>query len=111
MGIEAFPEIERFQKLPRQIIVKGGNPSVDEEGATRLQGIVINNIGHTARDVRVNIVILNSKGIPLLNTSTPSEPTLLPQGTIGSFVFKIPHGEGDIAHHHLYATWKFDDRE
>ena len=50
MGIEHFPEIETFQKLPRKVIVKGGNSGFDTKGRPELRGIVINNAGHPIRD-------------------------------------------------------------
>ena len=82
MGIEHFPEIETFQKLPRKVIVKGGSSGFDAQGKPELRGIVINNVGHTVKDVRVSLIIFNQDEIPILNTSTSSEPEILPQGAI-----------------------------
>ncbi len=111
MGIEAFPEIESFQKLPRQVIVKGGDTSFDVHEGAKLSGIVINNIGHTICDLRANIVILDEKGIPVVNTSTTVTPASLPQGGIGSFTFQLRDYPKAISDYHLYANWRFDDGE
>ena len=110
MGIEAFPEIESFQKLPRQVIVKGGTSTFEETKGATLRGIVINNIGHSIRDLRVNVVILNSQGIPVLSTGTAPEPQEIAQGGISSFLFNIEDYPEKILNYHLYADWKFDDR-
>ena len=110
MGLEAFPEIESFQKLPRQVIVKGGTSTFEEKQGATLRGIVINNIGHTIRDLRVNIVILDSKGIPVLSAGTAPEPEELPQGGISSFVYRFSDYPEMISNYHLYVDWKFDDR-
>ena len=61
MDIEAFPEIENFQKLPRHVIVKGGSSTFDQKQGSELRGIVINNIGNTVRDIKVHIVIFENK--------------------------------------------------
>lgn len=111
MGIETFPEIENFQKLPRQVIVKGGSSSFDETAGAELRGIVINNIGNTVRDLRVFVVIFENKVIPVYNASTESHPDILPQGGISNFTFQIQDYSKPITDYHLYATWKFDDRE
>ena len=57
MGLETFPEIESFQKLPRQVIVKGGSASFSARDGAELRGIVINNSGSSIRDVRVSLVV------------------------------------------------------
>lgn len=111
MGIETFPEIESFQKLPRQVIVKGGSSNFNERDGAWLRGIVINNIGHTIRDIRVNVVIFDKKKLPLLNVSTAADPEALPQGGIGSFTFQVENYPEPITDYYLYSTWKFDDRE
>ena len=111
MGLEAFPEIENFQKLPRQVIVKGGSSTFHEQEGAELRGIVINNIGHAIRDLRVNVVILDEKGIPVLSTGVEPEPGALPQGGIGSFTFRLKNYPQCISDYHLYANWKFDDRQ
>ena len=111
MGIEAFPEIESFQKLPRQVIVKGGTSTFDEKQGAELRGIVINNTGQPIRDLRVNVVILSDKGIPVMSTSTLPEPGELPQGSISSFVFQIKNYPQRISNYHLFTNWHFDDRE
>ena len=110
MGLEAFPEIENFQKLPRQVIVKGGTSTFDEKQGATLRGIVINNTGHNIKDLRVSVVILDSKSIPVLNTGTTPEPQAIPQGGISSFTFRIEDYPEKISNYHLYADWKFDDR-
>lgn len=110
MGIEAFPEIESFQKLPRQVIVKGGTSTFDEKNGATLRGIVINNTGHNIRDLRVRVVILNGKGIPLRSTGVEPEPREIPQGGISSFVLHLEDHFEEISNYHLQADWKFDDR-
>ena len=110
MGIEAFPEIESFQKLPRQVIVKGGTSTFDEKEGATLRGIVINNTGHNICGLRVSVVILDSKGIPVLSTGETPDPQELPQGGIGSFIFRLADYHQEISNYHLYADWKFDDR-
>ena len=111
MGLEAFPEIESFQKLPRQVIVKGGSSTYSEREGAELRGIVINNIGHPIRDLRVQVVILDEKGIPALSAGSVPEPSSLPQGGISSFVFKVAEYHQKISDYHVYANWKFDDSQ
>jgi len=110
MGIETFPEIESFQKLPRQVLVKGGNATVDEREGRRLSGIVINNIGQRIKDIRVSAVFFDASGIPLVNTSATSDPDHLPQGGIGSFMISLPDHLKEYSKYHLYPNWRFDDR-
>jgi hypothetical protein len=109
MGLEAFPEIE--SKLPRQVIVKGGNSTFSEKEGAELRGIVINNIGQSIRDLRVHAVILDENKIPVLSTSVDPNPNILPQGAVGSFTFQFKEYMQRIGDYHLYANWKFDDRE
>lgn len=109
MGIETFPDIESFQKLPRQVIVKGGASSYNSREGAELRGIVINNIGHPIRDIRVNVVIFDKRKIPILNTSAQTDPVSLPQGGIGTFVFQVKEVTEQISDYHLYADWKFDE--
>ena len=111
MGLEAFPEIESFQKLPRQVIVKGGSSTYSEREGAELRGIVINNIGHPICDLRVQVVILDEKGIPALSAGAVPEPASLPQGGIGSFVFKVAGYPRKISDYHVYANWKFDESQ
>lgn len=109
MGIEQFPEIETFQKLPRKVIVKGGSSGFDAKKRPELRGIVINNAGHPIRDVKVFLIIFNEQEIPILNKSADSEPDALEQGTIGSFTFTLDDYSDEIKNYYLYATWKYDD--
>ncbi len=111
MGLETFPEIENFQKLPRQVIVKGGSSTYDAKSGAELRGIVINNIGHTIRNLRVNLVIFDKQKIPLHNSSIEADPANLPQGGIGSFAFRIQDYPKAITDYYLYTNWRFDDRE
>ena len=111
MGIETFPEIENFQKLPRQVIVKGGGSAYDPNRGAELRGIVINNIGHAIRDLRVHVVLFENKVIPVLNASTAAETDTLAQGGIAHFQFVFKDYSKTITDYHLYATWKYDDRE
>ena len=109
MGIEQFPEIETFQKLPRKVIVKGGSSGFDAKGRSELRGIVINNAGQPIRDIKVSLVIFNDCEIPILNKSISSDPVSLPQGGIGSFTFTLDHYHQEIRNFYLYANWKYDD--
>lgn len=111
MGVEQFPEIESFQKLPHRVIVKGGSSRFDPQKGAELRGIVINNIGHTICDVSVNLVIFNERETPILNTSTPPDPEVLPQGAIGSFLFRLKDFPSEIKKYYLYPSWKYDDRK
>ena len=111
MNVEAFPEIETFHKLPHQVIVKGASSTYDREQGAFLHGIVINNIGHTICNVRVNIVIFNPQKLPVLNTSTTTSPDRLPQGAIGAFSFQIKDYHEEIKDYHLFTSWKFFDKE
>ena len=109
MGLETFPEIESFQKLPHQVIVKGGGSTYSEQEGAELRGIVINNIGHTIRDVKVNVVIFDRQKIPVLNISTRPEPQTLPQGGIAPFIFRVKDYHQKILDYYLYVNWRFDD--
>ena len=110
MGIETFPEIESFQKLPRQVIVKGGTSTYTQIVGAELRGIVINNIGHAIKDIRIHIVIFDQQRIPVLNTSVACEPAYLPQGGIGAFVFQIQDYPEEIKDYYLYSNWRFDEQ-
>jgi hypothetical protein len=110
MGIETFPEIENFQHLPRQIIVKGGTSSFDAENGASLQGIVINNIGQPIRDLKIHAVVFNEKKIPVLNSTSSGEPSQIPQGGISTFSFQFKDYPKEITDYYLYTDWKFDDR-
>lgn len=109
MGIEQFPEIETFQKLPRKVIVKGGSSGFDAKNRPELRGIVINNAGHPVRDVKIFLIIFDEQEIPILNKSTPPDPEALEQGTIGSFTFTLDDYSSEITNYYLYATFKYDD--
>ncbi len=111
MGIETFPEIENFQKLPHQVIVKGGNWSFSEREGAELRGIVINNIGQPIRDLRVSLVVLNDQKLPVLNTSIAAVPEALSQGGIATFIFQLKDYTERITDHHLFIHWKFDEQE
>lgn len=111
MSLEEFPAIESFQKLPHQVIVKGGSSRFDPAEGAELRGIVINNIGHTIRDVSVNLVIFDERETPLFNTSAIPDPAVLPQGAIGAFVFRIKDCPAEIKNYYLFSSWKYVDRE
>ncbi|MFA6599521.1 MAG: hypothetical protein WC352_03145 [Candidatus Omnitrophota bacterium] len=111
MGIESFPEIESFHKLPRQVIVKGASSTYDQEKGALLHGIVINNIGHAISQIRVNVVIFDTNKMPVLNTSTVPQPDTLPQGKIGAFSFQFKEYPEEITDYHLFTSWKFVDKE
>lgn len=109
MDIDAFPEIENFQKLPKDVIVKAGSTGFDGKGGSSLQGLVINNIGNTICDLRVCIVVFNEKKIPLLNTSTSTDPAVLPQGGMANFRFEFKQQVAELKDFHLFTTWRFDE--
>jgi len=109
MELEAFPEIENFQKLPRQVILKAGRISFDKTQGAKLHGLIINNCGHAICDVRANIVIFNEKQIPIYNLGVPTDPERLPQGAMGSFVFDLADVRDSIRDYHLYTNWSFDN--
>ncbi len=109
MGIERFPEIESFQKLPHRVIVKGGSSHFDSQTGAELHGIVINNIGHPIRNVSVNLVIFDEHENPVLNTSIEPDPPDLAQGGIGSFIFQLKDFREEIKKYHLFPSWKYDD--
>ena len=109
MGIEQFPEIETFQKLPRKVIVKGGSSGFDSKGHPELRGIVINNVGQPIRDIKVSLIIFNEDELPILNKSTDPEPVALPQGGIASFTFILGDYDSEIKNYYLYVNWTYDD--
>lgn len=111
MGFEEFPAIESFQKLPHRVIVKGGSSRFDPKEGAELRGIVINNIGQTIRDVSVNLVVFDEKEKPLFNTSTVPDPDILPQGAIGSFLFRLKDFPSEIKRYYLYPSWKYHDKK
>lgn len=110
MGLEQFPEIESFQKLPHRVIVKGGSSHFDPKEGAELRGIVINNIGQTIREISVNLVVFDENETPLFNTSAVPDPDTLPQGAIGTFLFQFKDFSGEIKKYYLYPSWKYDDR-
>lgn len=110
MDIETFPEIENFQKLPRQVIVKGGGFTASGVSGNELRGLVINNIGHPIKEIRVHVVIFDSRKIPQLSTSVPANPDHLDQGGMSNFLFELKDYPGKVTDYHLYAGWKFDER-
>ena len=109
MDIETFPEIEDFQHLPRQVIVKGGAADFSDAAGASLQGIVINNIGNPIRNVRVHVVVFNEKKIPIRSTSTSVKPEIIPQGGIGNFSFQLKDFNEQIKDYYLYTDWNFHD--
>lgn len=109
MDIDAFPEIENFQKLPRQVIVKGGSSSFDAKTGAVLTGIVINNTGQSIEKLRVGLVIFDQNSIPVLNVSTDTSPDILHQGGIGSFKFEVKEYKKEITDYYLYPNWRYDD--
>ena len=109
MGIEEFPEIETFQKLPKRLIVKGGDSTVDAKGNAVLNGIVINNLGLSVKRIRVFLVVFDEDEIPVTNVTTTAQPDTLPQGGIASFRISVL-GHGKIVdNYYLYANWQYDD--
>ncbi len=109
MGIESFPEIENFQKLPREVIIKGGKANFSETEGAVLQGIVINNIGHAIKNIRAQLVIFDENKVPLFGTSTETNPNSLPHGAIAQFYFRIKEHKKEIKNYFLHASWSFDE--
>ncbi len=110
MGIETFPEIENFQKLPHQVIVKGGSWNFSEREGAELRGIVINNIGQPICHLRISLIVLNDRKLPVLNTSVAAVPETLSQGGIATFIFQLKDYAERINDYHLLTHWKFDER-
>ena len=111
VGIEEFPAIETFQRLPKKVIVKGGESTLTKTGSAELVGIVINNLGQPIRNVQVHLVIFDRHEIPILTITTTPNPDRLPQGGIGSFKYTVENHFEPIAHYYLYAQWLYDDSE
>lgn len=109
MSIEEFPEIEAFQKLPRRVIVKGGLSTVNNAGNAELSGIVINNNGQPIKGLRVNLVVFDSREMPVMNVMTDADPQQLSQGGIASFRFTLDGCKDNITNYYLYPTWQYDD--
>ena len=109
MDVDAFPEIQNFQHLPRSVIVKGGSTSFDTAVGAGLRGIVINNIGQAIRNLRVHVVLFDERKIPILNTSIPADPDMIPQGGISSFQFQFEDVKQEIKDYHLFTNWSFDE--
>ena len=79
MGIESFPEIENFQKLPREVIIKGASTKFGREHGAELRGIVINNIGQPIRNIRAQLVVFG-KIKCRFSDQFAADPDKLPQG-------------------------------
>ena len=109
MGIESFPEIENFQKLPREVIIKGASTRLDEKGGAELRGIVINNLGQPIKNIRAQLVVFGTNKVPVLGLSTATDPDKLPQGGIANFHFQVKDFKQEIKNYHLHATWGFDE--
>ena len=109
MGIESFPEIENFQKLPREVIIKGASARLNKIEGASLQGIVINNIGHPIKNIRAQLVIFDKNQVPILGTSVPTEPDHLPQGGLANFHFQMKDHKKEIKNYFLHANWGFDE--
>ncbi len=111
MGIEEFPEMEAFQKLPHRVIVKGGISTINKDGNAQLSGIVINNLGTPIKDLKINLIIFDSREIPILNASTMPDPPKLYQGGMASFLFTFQDYKSKITNYYLYPSWQYDDSE
>ncbi len=111
MSIEEFPEIEAFQKLPRRVIVKGSISTVNKDGHAELSGIVINNLGQPVKGLRVNLIVFDSREMPVLNASSAPDPPRLPQGGISSFKIVAEGYKDKITNYYLYPSWQYDDSD
>lgn len=109
MGIEEFPEIEAFQRLPRRVIVKGGMATVNPAGGAELSGIVINNMGQPLKDLKVNLILFDTKEMPVRSAAVSPDPPRLSQGGIASFKFVMEGHADQITNYYLYPTWQYDD--
>ena len=109
MGIESFPEIENFQKLPREVIIKGASTHFNETDGAGLRGLVINNSGHPIKNIRAQLVIFDKNRVPVVEINTPTEPGNLPQGGIAHFRFQLKNHKKEIKDYHLQANWGFDE--
>ncbi|MBI4397870.1 MAG: hypothetical protein HY586_01960 [Candidatus Omnitrophica bacterium] len=109
MGIEEFPAIESFQKLPKKLIVKGGDSALNQNQDAQLMGLVINNLGQPVRDLVVHLVVFDEKEIPVIHVSTQPDPGCLDQGNMASFKFTLEKFGRVIKNYYLYANWKYDD--
>ncbi|HOW59201.1 MAG TPA: hypothetical protein PLO78_05685 [Candidatus Omnitrophota bacterium] len=109
MGIESFPEIENFQKLPREVIIKGASTHFNETDGAGLRGIVINNIGHPIKNIRAQLVIFNGSRVPMMGISTATDPEKLAQGGIANFYFQLKGHKEEIKNYHLQVNWTFDE--
>lgn len=111
MGIEEFPAIENFQRLPRKLIVKGGDSVLTKTLDAELTGLVVNNMGQSVRDIVVHLIIFDEKEIPILNLSTRPNPDRLAQGNMASFKFIVEKFGKPVKNFYLYANWRYDDAE
>ncbi len=111
MGIEEFPPIESFQRLPKKLIVKGGDSFINKDQDTELAGLVINNLGQSVRDIVVHLVVFDEREIPAVNVSVKPDPDHLNQGNMASFRFVIEKLGQPVKNFYLYANWKYDDSE
>lgn len=111
MDIETFPEIENFQKLPRQVIVKAGNISFENQSKAALRGIVINNSGHPICDLKVHVVFFDRNKLPVMSTSLKADPHELNQGGIANFLFELTDQHHLVSDYHLYTRWRFHDQD
>ncbi len=111
MGIEEFPEIESFQRLPKKLIVKGGDSTVDSNQDTTFKGLVINNLGQSVKDVVVHLIVFDEDNIPVLQVSAKPEPDRLSQGNMASFKVKMQGFAKPINNYYLHSQWKYDDSE
>lgn len=111
MSIEEFPSIETFQRLPKKLIVKGGNSVVAKNGDAELTGIVINNLGQSVRDLVVHLVVFDSNEIPVMNACARPDPDHLAQGNMASFKFVLEKFGMSVKNFYLYAQWKYNDAE
>lgn len=110
MGIESFPEIENFQKLPREVIIKGASTQYDPQTGAELRGIVINNIGQPIKKIRAQLVVFGKNKVPVLGISAVTDPEKLPQGGIANFHFHVKDFKQEIKNYHLHVTWSFDEQ-
>jgi len=109
MDLDSFPDIENFQKLPREVIVKGAATDFDPEKGAAVQGIVINNVGHPVANVSLQLVVFDEDKLPIFSATTKPDPDKLQQGGLANFRFQLSDFKEEVKDYYLHANWRFDE--
>ncbi len=110
MGVEDYPDIESFHKLPKKLIIKAGDTDVTAGGDAGLSGIVINNLGQAVQKIEVFLVLFNENNIPAEHLRAEPDPNRLTQGGLGSFRFILKGKNKKISNYYLHARWEYVDQ-